>query len=198
MPHCAGGPLLAWQTAPETLQVARVGAGGLTPPRAYPVGSPPLRLAANGQALRAVWADAEGVAGLELNGARALPLRVPMTFPTGWPWRRPRTAGSWPGSRRQETLLAAWPADAQPGAPQAVDLGAAAGGTLTVVAGHRPVVWARRAVYGAGETVSWLSALALPGRAPLLLDGHHHAAGWWGERLAVVGRQQVHFFRVLM
>jgi hypothetical protein len=193
-PYCAGDPLIAWQTGAEVLHTARVSGAGIGKQRTVPVGFPPLHLAADGQTLRAVWADPDGVRGLEIAGNRPQPLHIPMRYPDGLALGGGEQGWQLAWQQGMVVHHARWSTANGLGAAIGVELGAAAGGRLALVGGHRPLVWAQRAVYGVDERVTWASALALPHLQPLLLDGLVHAVGWWGERLVVVGANRLLFF----
>jgi hypothetical protein len=79
--------------------------------------------------------------------------------------------------------------------PASLDLRGAADGTLTLLGGPVPMVWAQRLESIEGEPARWRSVLGQPGESPLLIDGPVHAAAWWGDAVALVGTQEVMLLR---
>jgi hypothetical protein len=185
--------VVAWQASPGALEVARAGPGGIARVRSVPVGGPPLDVAVGGGAAWAAWTERDAVRVAAARDGGVDELRLPARFP----------ADVAVGASAEEAAVAwtegagAFLARLAPGgagAPAALELGPAAGGTLAVVAGPEPLAWAQRLETREGEEPGAVSALALPGRAPLLVHELVFAVAWWGRRIAVVCAGAVRLF----
>lgn len=186
VPGCAPGPALAWQTAFDALRTAPIGPGGIGAIRSVPVGGPPLDVAVGEGAVWAAWAapDALHLAEIRADGVRTH--RLPAAQPGEV------AVGAAPGGAlvawmqgREAFLLRIGPGG-EADAPLALDLGPAWGGTLAVIPGPEPLVWAQRGTTRGDEPPEWTSALAVPGHPPVLVDEMVFAVAAWGRRVAVV------------
>jgi hypothetical protein len=193
LPGCAPGPSLAWQTRRETLEVAAVGPEGIGDVRFLPVGGPPLELSMGGGAVWAAWPEPGGVRLAALRGSGVESILLPSAFPSHAAVGALEGGGAavaWTEARG--TFLARVGPGAGP--PAALDPGPAAGGRLAVVPGPEPLVWVRRREASEGEEPVSVSALVLPGRAPVLVHEPVFAVAWWGRRIAAVCAREVRLF----
>ncbi len=208
VPVCAARPVVVWQTSSERLELAEIGADGIAAARSVPVGGPPLDVAGTGGAggaggaVWAAWTESAGIACAEITGQGVRAHAIAASFPSdvavgagpgGDGCGAAGPGGAWVAWTERGaafvTRIGATPAEVV-----AVDLGDAAGGTLAVVPGQQPVLWAQRGEISEGEAPRWTSALAVPGRQPVLVDGPVHAVAWWGDVLAVVGTERLYLF----
>ncbi|MGH7391043.1 MAG: hypothetical protein ACREM3_16530 [Candidatus Rokuibacteriota bacterium] len=188
VPGCAREPVIAWQTSPGRLELARVDADGIGPRRPVPVGGPPLEIAAGPGAIWAAWADASGIHGREITTGDIRDIHLATS--------RPSTVaiGACPGGaclawtlNGSSFLARVVSGMAVPDTAAPLDLADADGGTLAVVSGPEPIVWAQRAETIEGEPPRWISVLVMPGAISIEVEGLVHAVTWWGEAVAIVG-----------
>jgi hypothetical protein len=196
LPGCAPNPVVLWQTRSGQLEVANVGAHGLSGQHAVAAGGPPLDITTQASSIWLAWADATGVNVAEISAAGARPLHVPAASPAGV------AIGAYPGgaflawARGASAFSLEIPAGQAPGSSSVAietDLGTAAGGALNIVSGPRPVLLARRRQDTDGDGARVISALALPGKAPFVTDRMVHAAAWWQHTLVAVGTTELLF-----
>jgi hypothetical protein len=193
LPGCSPRPVVAWWEPAGTIEVVAIADGGLGERTTVPAGGPPLALSRGGSEFWAAWGHADGVSAVALGRAepRTVHLRTasPAEVAVGSVERG--LAIAWAG--RDGAFLARFDDAGTPvRTPVPVDLAAAAGGTLQIVPGPEPVVWAQRGDAIEGEPAHWVSALVVPGADPLLVDGLvHDVASWGGEALAVVGSAEL-------
>ena len=193
LPGCAPGPTLAWQTRREALEVAAVGPEGIGDVRSLPVGGPPLELSIGGGAVWAAWPEPGGVRLAALRGSAVESILLPAAFPSHAAVGALEGGGAavaWTEARG--TFLTLVGPGAGPSA--ALDPGPAAGGRLAVVPGPEPLVWVRRREAPEGEEPVSVSALVLPGRAPVRVHEPVFAVAWWGRRIAAVCAREVRLF----
>jgi hypothetical protein len=196
-PYCTGEPVVVWQTAPHTLQLATIGDSGIVSSRSIDVGMPPIHTASDGRVLYAVWADSGGIRGVEIGAQETQPIEIPMPYPDNLAvalspkgmyaaWQQGRSVYLSEISRHANL----------PPSPPNIDLGDAAGGKLGIVSGTEPLLWAQQARYDHPEETEWISALARVNRAPLLIEGFVHQVVWWGDTIVVVGSLEMLFFKL--
>jgi hypothetical protein len=194
VPGCAWEPVLVWQESRSALEVASVVSGGISGRRSFPVGGPPLSISVGARAVWAAWIEPTGIEMLEIRQHDARNLRMPVEFPgdvdigvnasgTCIVWTQ---AGAAFFARVGSNGLPAEP-------PVPLDLGHARGGRLALIPGPEPLVWAQRVGFIESEGQEWTSSLVLPGRASLTIDGLVYAVTWWGDRVAVVGPDEISF-----
>jgi hypothetical protein len=193
VPGCAPGPVVAWQTAAGVLEVADAGPGGIGAARSVPVGGPPLDVAVGGGAVWAAWTERSAVRVAAVRGGGVVTLDLPAEFPSDVAAGATAegAAVAWT-ERRGAFLSRIGGGESRP--PVALDLGPAAGGTLAVVAGPEPLVWAQRTETREGEAPGSVSTLVLPGREPARIDELVFAVAWWGRRVAAVCAGHVRLF----
>lgn len=196
LPGCLDGPMALWQTRPGKLEVADLGPAGLTGQRSFPVGGPPLELALGAGAAWALWTASGAPHGLAVRGAQAAPFALPVG-------RADSVAiGAWTGGVAVAWVLGSTaylapldPATGRVGAIEETDLGDTAGGTLALVPGPRPLLWAQRRRGDEGEAVSWTSRLSGPAGRTIAIDGLVYAIAWWGDLLVVLGTSELWLLR---
>ncbi len=192
VPACLGAPAVVWQTSHRFLEVAAAGPGGLEGQRSVDVGEPPIALSIGNGAVRAVWPSSTGIEGVEIDqrGTRAIGMQTS---------RRPDAVavGGTPAGTYVVWKLGAGVSFARPGeSPLPLDVGRAANGTIAALSGTEPLVWAQLLESREREKPRWRSSLVIPGADRLDLDQLIHAVAWWGDRVVVVGVQDVRVFRV--
>lgn len=195
VPACAPQPLIAWQSAHGKLDAASCGPEGIGERHAFDVGGPPLSLACGNQSLLAAWGEAAGILCLEITEGNVRRIHVPATFPSEVAVGACSDGACLAWMQSDAAFFTRTAAEANVVATHLqLDLQDAGGGKLALVSGPQPLVWASRAELDTAHGPRWINALVLPGKSPLVLDGFVHAAAWWGERLAVVGSQELRLF----
>ena len=192
VPAYTPGPVILWQTCPESLEIAEVGPSGIGSQRSIAVGGPPLAMATTADAAWVAWLDVTGIRGVRIIGDTEEAFHQPMSRPgdlsIGSGFEHAQLA--W--VRGIQTLFARGPPFRK---PISLALGDASGGTLSVISGALPLVWAQRGEAIDGQGVSWTSALTAPGCSPVMIDGLIHAVAWWHDMLVVLGTVELLFFK---
>jgi hypothetical protein len=182
---------VVWQVAANRIEIASIDGGVLRGRESIPVGGPPLTIAAGAGRLWAAWAEdrvtravvcgRDGVSYWTAAEAKADAIAIGACNEHAWM--------AW--SAAGETFLS----DLESGcAGVRIELGRAAGGALVVAPGPFPIVWAQQAVSNAWGERIYVSALARPGRLPILFEGLVHAVAWCCGRLAVLGSTDLWLF----
>jgi hypothetical protein len=195
VPGCSPRPVVAWWEPAGTIVVAEIVRTGLGDRHTFATGGPPLVLSRGGKAFWAAWGDADGIHAVALGPGQERVVHLPA----------PRPSEVAAGLSR-DGLVIAWTAGdgaflvrfdeagTPAGTPAPLDLADAAGGTLRIVSGPEPLVWAQRGEVVEGEPAHWVSSLVFPGLRPLLIDGLVHDVVWWGEAVVVVGSGELRLF----
>jgi hypothetical protein len=190
-PFCMLQPAIVWQTEASWLEAASVGSGTLTSRRRFPVGGPPLSFAAADGSLWAAWGDRSGTRVAEINATGTLLVEIASDAAdqVAMGAHGKRASVAWTKSR--SSFLANLKDGKLAGSTTRIELAQATGGNLVVLPGPAPLVWAQHGRAIEGEVPHWVSALVRPGWQPVLIEGLVHTVAWWGDKLAVIGSEEL-------
>jgi hypothetical protein len=194
IPGCGRKPVILWQTDQGRVEIAEVSAKGVGRRTSFAVGGPPLDLAAAGDSVWAVWADASGVVALEATANEVKKFHLSQSYTSeiavGVCVDGVCVAWGQPGY----TFLARKHAGREAfEEPLKLDVGAAVGGTLRVIPGDEPLVHAARAWLKEGEPARVLSVLTGPGYRPLAIEGIVHSVASHGNTVVLLGETELRF-----
>ena len=197
VPGCTTKPVIVWQISPDKIEVADVGPNGLSLQQSVNVGGPPLDFTIGDNYIWGVWTDSSGIRGVKIGTQGIQPIHISVPFPAdvaiGVCPEGPCVA--WiQGSLAFLTKITSG-VDLITSPPE-LDLADAAGGTLAIVSGREPLLWAQRGKFIEDEEPRWISALALPDSKPLMIEGFVHTVAWWGDTVVVVGSGELRFLKL--
>jgi hypothetical protein len=196
VPGCVPHPVVVWQTAQDKLEVARCGPGGITHQRSISIGGPPLDVAIGGHSIWSSWPTSSEIQCAEIGEHDVRTVSIAATSPSSIAIGASPKGACIAWTQGSSSFFARIVSEAKPSEPPlALDLVNAVNGTLSIVSGPEPLIWAQRGQLIEGEAPRWISALVLPGDSPLLVEGLVHAVAWWGDGVAVVGSEEIRFLK---
>jgi hypothetical protein len=193
-PGCSRNPIVLWQMKPECVEVADVGAEGVTTRRSFAVGGPPLDLEVTPDSAWAVWADASGVCAIETStkGAKKFQLSEIYASEIAIGCCAGAVCVAW--GQGAYAFLARKPAGFDTfEKPLELDISAVAGGVLRVIPGDNPLIHVSRAWLEEGQPPQVLSILTGPDYQPLAIEGVVHSTARKGDTIVLLGMSQLVF-----
>ena len=193
-PGCGSRPLVVWQDEPQVVRAGEVGPAGVHPWRPFAVGGPPLSIAVAADSVWCIWSGSDGVVAAEsqAGGMRQFPVASVYSSEVAIGTCGSAVCAVWLEDKTA-LLTTVAPGSGLPLEREPLDLGAARGGSLSMVPAAFPLVLGRTARAIEGEPFESRSVLTAPGMAPVELIGLLHGVACNGNVVALLGGTGLYF-----